>query len=777
MANTTGTLTITEEHTYPLVVVGGGLAGICAAIAAAREGTKVALVQDRPVLGGNSSSEIRVHPVGASAHGYLRDARETGIMEEIFLHVRAHSYGLKQINGADYPLWDLTLLEKVQAEPNITLYLNTRVYATEMTDDGTRITAVVAHQHSTEKTFRLGCTMLVDASGDGVVAFQAGAPFRYGREARSEFGESKAPEQADDIVLGSTMMFAARDVARPVPFIPPAWAHRFTDEASLPFRDHSNFDQGYWWLEWGGRLNTISDNEQIRQELTAAILGVWDHIKNHCTVPGVREKAASYALEWVGQVPGKRESRRFEGDHMLTEHDVLSGWQTLPSDTVAYGGWPIDLHPPDGIYSPDEPCDNPQLPGIYGIPLRSLYSRTVENLLLAGRNISATHIAFGSTRVMKTCAVIGEASGTAAASALANNTTPRAIAHDGELLRELQQTLLRNGCYLPGQTNQDEADLTRLPGVAIQASSSAALVVDADDERNQFAWEYAGMSGAESPPNLPYDMPLAARLAQAWIVTEPQVESFTLRLRSERATPTTIRLVARAASHLRDFGNSDTPALGIAQAIVEPGEHMATFRFPTPLGLPRGQVVILLPETVEGVHWQILAQEPPGTQAARWNNQLGYWRWLHGTFYVATEQPQQPYEPEQVLSGVARPERGANMWVSDPAVPISAETPAWLELRWPKPIALSSVELTFDSGLSGWVWEGVFPTLVRDYTIDASNDGQQWQRLVEVCGNYQRRVVNTFEKVHATYLRLTITATNGLQTSRVCEVRVYADIN
>ncbi len=229
-----------------LVVVGGGLAGTFAAISAARLGTKTTLVQERPVLGGNSSSEVRVHPVGASQHGYHRDARETGLIEELFLSVRSRAYGLRQINGRHYPMWDVVLEEMVRSEPNLTLHLNTRVIEVETEDDpregySSRIVSLTGVQQGSEAVFHYHPKLVVDATGDGFVALRAGAPFRYGREAKSEFGEMWAPEEPDDIVLGSTIMFAARDVGREVPFVAPDWAHPFPDEESLPFRNHESF--------------------------------------------------------------------------------------------------------------------------------------------------------------------------------------------------------------------------------------------------------------------------------------------------------------------------------------------------------------------------------------------------------------------------------------------------------------------------------------------------------------------------------------------------------
>jgi hypothetical protein len=786
MAVIPGALAIEQELSYSLVVVGGGLAGVCAALAAARQGVRVALVQERSVLGGNSSSEVRVHPVGASQSGYNRDARETGLIEELFLDVRARSYGLRQVNGQHYPMWDVILGEKAEAEPNLTLYLNTRVVGVETADetrDGytTRVTALLAAQQGTERTYRFRCEYVLDATGDGFIALQAGAPFRYGREARAEFAESWAPEEADDLVLGSTIMFAARDVGRPVPFVPPAWAHVFPDEESLPFRNHDDFQSGYWWIEWGGQLNTITDNEAIRRELHAAVFGVWDHIKNHCTVPGVRERAATWTMDWIGHLPGKRESRRFEGDHILTEGDVLRGLAAVPDDVVAYGGWPIDLHAPDGIYSPDRPCTQPPLPGLYGIPLRSLYSRTVANLFLAGRDLSATHVAHGSTRVMKTCAVIGQASGTAAALAAQRGVSPRALAGDCATVRTVQQTLLRAGAYLPLRRNEDECDLARQPGVTVTATSDAALCLDDDEAANPSGWETAGLSfpehysplGGERRRGAPTTVALVGPVGQAVVLSAERLDVVTLHLCSSAPAPVTARLHIRQAAQLRDFGPrlQTGTALATLEATVPPGESAVTFQPAAPLATVPGQPAILILDPLPEVSWRLSAQEPPGTQAGRWDDELGYWRWLHGTLYVAVAPISRPYAAANVLSGVTRPEVGTNMWVSDPA----AALPQALELAWPAPAILGRVELTFDSQLSGWVWEGAFPLVAREYRVEGARADGAWTTLMEVSGNWQRRRVHSWTPRVLSRLRITILATNGGRTARLVEVRAYAE--
>lgn len=774
-----GQVAVNSTMTPDIAVIGGGLAGTFAAIAAARNGSSVVLIQERSVLGGNSSSEIRVHPVGASSHGYHRDARETGLMEELFLDVRSRSYGLKQFNGQHYPMWDVVLAEKAEAEPNLTLLLNTRVVGVETEPSAnpgyeTRISALVAAQQATELVVRVVPKLVIDATGDGFVAMQAGAPFRYGREARSEFDERWAPEEGDDVVLGSTIMFAARDVGRPVPFVPPAWAHSFPDEESLPFRPHEAIDSGYWWLEWGGRLNTITDNEAIRRELHAAVFGVWDHIKNHCTVPGVRERAANMALDWIGHIPGKRESRRFEGDHILTEGDITQGLDNVPRDVVAFGGWAIDLHAPDGVYSPDRPCTQPPLPDIYGIPLKSLYSRTVSNLYLAGRDISQTHVAHGSTRVMKTCAVIGEAAGTAAALSVHEGMTPRDLASSTSCLRVLQQQLLRQGAYLPLQRSDDTRDLARLPDAQVAASSSATLELG-----NAYGWEAPGISTAESAGlaaalgDYPEgkELPLDRALAQAVVVSEAEITTLSLPLRNDgpEAVDVTIRL--RQARHLRDFGplGGSPVDLGDWTVSVPPGQHDIDIPLAAVTVEP-GLPVVIVADPAPGVSWARVWQEPPGTQAAIWDDTLGHWRWEHGTLGFTLDPVSAPFGPEQVTSGVTRPETTTNLWISDPGVPL----PQWWEVTWPDDRLVEQIEVTFDSQLSGWIWEGAFPLIPRAYDVQLREPGSgEWQAIASNDGNVQRRVVHTFPARRSEGVRVVIRETGGGATARLVEVRAY----
>ena len=436
------------------VVVGGGLAGVSAALAAARNGAKVVLVQDRSVLGGNASSEVKMHIVGADCHGTRPGARESGIIEELKLEDAARN------PHRSYSQWDLLLYEKVILEPNITLLLDTDCIGCELdlTAGTRRIQAIRAVRQSTEDTFTITAPFFADCSGDGRLGFDAGADFTVGREARAATGESLARAVADAHTLGSSILFTARQHATPQSFIAPSWVRTFKKH-EFTHRPIKSYEYGYWWSEWGGQLDTLKDNAAIRHELLRIALGIWHYIKNS----GEHPDSANWALDWVGAIPGKRETRRFLGPHVLTQTDIESG--RLFADAVAYGGWWLDLHPPSGVDAVDEaPCVQHHFPHLYTIPLGCLHSRNVANLFFAGRNISATHVAFASTRVMATCAVMGQAIGTAAAQARTHVGRSISEIFNADEIARLQQRLLLDDAFIPGRA-------AVLPSATVTASS------------------------------------------------------------------------------------------------------------------------------------------------------------------------------------------------------------------------------------------------------------------------------------------------------------------
>lgn len=424
-------------HKTDICVVGGGLAGTFCALSAARCGSRVVLIQDRPMLGGNSSSEIRMWVSGAGSR--VRNLQETGIMEEILLD---NMYGNKDRNFA---LWDALLYGKVMAEPNIELILNCSVCDADTTDS--HIKSVTGFQLTTYTWHTVEADIFVDCSGDSILAEVTDAEYMVGREAKDAFGEEFGLEVADRHTMGMSLMIQAHETDHKVEYVPPVWAHTYHTDEEMNFKPHECLDKintNFYWIELGGMVDSLRDTEQTRDELLKIAFGVWDHIKNQGD-----HGADNWELDFVGFLPGKRESRRYVGDYIITQHDVEAGRQ-FP-DTVAYGGWQIDNHLPGGFYMSakgEGHLQKRRLTEPYGIPLRALYSKNIDNLMFAGRNISCTHIAFSTTRVMGTCGVMGQAVGTAAADAVQHGMLPREACE--KRIDEIQARLLEDDCFLPG---------------------------------------------------------------------------------------------------------------------------------------------------------------------------------------------------------------------------------------------------------------------------------------------------------------------------------------
>ncbi len=442
-----------ESKNYDVIVVGGGMSGVCAAIAAARHGAKTALIQNRPVLGGNASSEIRMHICGADFHGSRPDSRETGIILEILLENRRRN------PNHSFSVFDTVLWEKTHFQEGLDVYLNTHMKDAVVEEN--TIKKITALQITTEKEFEFTGNLFIDTTGDGYLASISGAKFMSGREGKEVFGETYAPDQSDKYTMGNTLMFRAVDLGRPVPFERPFWANQYTED-DLKLRTITEISSGYWWIELGGdELDIILDGEELRDELLKALYGVWDYIKNSGNF-----QSENYALDWVGFLPGKRESRRIIGDYILKEQDLLEG--KIFEDAVAYGGWLMDMHTVGGLRNLAEKATNYfEMKDVYTIPYRSLYAKEINNLFIGGRAISASHMAFGSTRVMATCAVVGQAVGTAAALAVSKSILPRDVLKHME---ELQQTLLKDDCYIPGFVNKDKDDYA-LSAAKVECSS------------------------------------------------------------------------------------------------------------------------------------------------------------------------------------------------------------------------------------------------------------------------------------------------------------------
>lgn len=423
-------------HEADICVIGGGISGMLTAISAARHGAKVVLMHDRPVLGGNASSEIRMWIVGAGTR--VRDLQETGIMEELQLE------NMYRNPRRNFTTWDALLYEMVRFEENIELILNCTCF--EAVSANNHIESIQGFQLTTYTRHEVHAKIFVDNSGDSILASLTGAEYKVGREAKSEYNEEFGVDVADKRTMGMSLLLQCRETEHPISYTPPAWAYKFPDDDAMNNKPHDLYaiNTNFYWIELGGMKNSIDDAEEIRDELLKIAFGVWDHIKNHGD-----HGADNWDLEWIGFLPGKRESRRYVGDYTLTQHDVENC--TPFADVVAYGGWQIDDHLPGGFHmdaTGGVHVRRSRLSEPYPIPYRCLYSRNIDNLMFAGRNISATHVAFGSTRVMGTVGVMGQAVGTAAAIAVKHGLSPREVGQ--QKIEEIQDALLEDDCFLPG---------------------------------------------------------------------------------------------------------------------------------------------------------------------------------------------------------------------------------------------------------------------------------------------------------------------------------------
>ena len=681
------------------VVTGGGMTGFCSAVAAARAGLKTVLIHDRPLPGGNASGEIRLWVLGATVHmgTNIRWAREGGVIGEILIE------NLWRNREGNPVIFDALLLEMAAAEPNLTLLLNTAAFdVVKHPEDPDRIRAVRAFNSQNSTLYHCAAPLFCDASGDGIIGFLSGAAFRMGAEPKDEFGEKFAPAGEFGSLLGHSIYFYSRNTGQPVRFIPPSFALKNIEQA-IPRHHQFNAEKHgctLWWIEYGGRLDTVHETETIKWELWKIVYGVWNYIKNSGKFP----EAENLTLDWVGMIPGKRESRRFEGDYILRQQDVV-GRAQFP-DAVGYGGWSIDLHPADGVYSPVAGSHHLQSKGVYTIPFRCLYSRNIRNLFIAGRIASSSHVAFGSTRVMATCALGGQAAAAAAVICAEKGLLPRDLLAP-DRMRDLQQSLLRLGHHIPGLAVQDPEDLA--PAAAVSVSSEFRLA------------------------GLPANGPLRkadVNLAQMFPLEKGPIPAMTFRARIAR--PTVIEVELRTTSD--GLHHCPDQTLGTLSIKAAPGEDVPV-RIQPDFPMPASRYLFVIfkrnPDVelrlsefrVTGILSVAQRDEGPHDYTAAggecFDNFTPERRPEGRNLACEIEPPIRCFNPSQILNGINRPTHAANAWVASPDDPEPAVT-----LKWPEPVTLRELVLNFDADfdhpMESVLWghpENAVPFCVKKFEV------------------------------------------------------------
>ena len=730
---------------YDVIVAGGGPGGVPAAIAAARMGAKVLLIHNRPILGGNASSEIGVPSLGAEvAHPR---AREGGIAEEIMR--------LRDRESEEISEWTNPMEALVAAEPNITVVRNSHVCDAEMESESV-IRGVIAQDLLTLCKTRYTGKFFIDCTGDAWIGYYAGAKFRYGREAQYQHGESIAPEVADTLSMSGCVSSGNLpymvDAGVETPFVLPPWCVKLAE-------DEENFGRSikgpfvHWWMEAPNDYDDIWDGEEARDTLMTILMSSWDHMKNHWAK---KDTLKNYKLNISGIINGRRESRRLIGDYILTQDDCTSG-RTF-EDTVSYSGWALDIHHPKGIFSGKEgPIYCAVGVPIVKIPYRCLYSKNIENLFCAGRNISTTHIALGTVRVQLTIMTLGQAVGTAAALCLKHNETPRGIYE--RHIKELQQLLIKNDQYIPGFKNEDEGD------PCLTAKVTASSVSTTELFRRTF-----GVEG----DLVPLDRPRATVSAIAKKYGN-EFKALYLKLYSSNPEPIPVTIHACAE------GNLDTaPNLGsiiTAQAMVPPMQE-GWVEFPVDLKIDRnttGEYLRIWIDQTDGLYWRSIENLSLYRQVGEMGED-GTWKIKTGKGYnAAVKIPQDVYadcSPENVINGHSRIlSKDIYEWVSDP----EQELPQWIELAFEQAVDINTVGIVFDTDMTnpstciGYKFPEV-STCVKDYTVEVY-DGAAWHKVADITDNFMRKSNHRFDTVKAEKLKVTVLKTCGSPSARITEIR------
>ncbi len=725
---------------FEVIVAGGGPAGVPAAIAAARKGMKVALLHSRPGLGGNASDEASVGFDGAYA--VHPNMRETGIAEEI-RRVRDHE-GLS---------WEGALKHITKDEPNLSIFYNQFLIDAEVQDNIIQSVKTVNCMTGEFSTYR--ASMFIDCTGDGWLGYYSGARYRIGREAKWQYNEDFAPESPDNLTMSGCLMgthnhqqilgYYAEYDNEPSAFTAPAWAVQLPEGDDL-YRSPNRLHTGEWWVENPTDMDDLWEQEHIRDELLRLSLGYFHWVKNSYSR---RDLARKLKIAGFGRYNAKRETRRLIGDYVLTQNDCTGARFT---DAVSYCGWPLDVHHPKGIYSGKEgPYYSNSFVPISEIPFRCLYSKNIENLMMAGRCMSVSHLALGTVRVENTLATLGQVAGTAAALCIQMNTNPRGIYQDH--IRQLQQLLLKDDLHIPSIINEDENDLAQKAQVTADSFSKTEH-----------------MNLKKGVPGDWVELNVAKVMSQ---VNSPTAQFAKVYIKNVNQSSTILSTAFVAMDTAADYEHME---------IISQGEVLVAAGYEGWLDLPLStdtdkKAVGILIQPVKGMYWKGL--DTTSFQKYR-GHQINPYRWqTDNANSFMTKMFEEPLviancAPENVINGYSRIiDTDRYAWVSDPKLSM----PQSIQLTWDASVTLSSIQVVFDTDLINPSYSYVrLPNAakcVSDYTVEVLCDGR-WIKVGEGINNYMRKAVHHFNPRNVNKMRIIVTKTCGDPSARIFEIRAYA---
>lgn len=710
-----------------IIVIGAGPGGVCAAISAARENKKTILITDRPVLGGNSSSEIRVWARGATGAGNLY-AEEMGIWGEMKLK------NLYSNADGNPVFWDDVLLDTVLAEKNLTLFLNTYITDVKQTND--KLLSVKGFQMTSETKLEFEGDYFIDATGDGTIGALSGIPYRVGKESREVYGESYAPEQEERTTFGNTIFYFTQKSDHVVHYEAPDYAYKidkieeFLNKGGRIINERMN-GCDYWWFETGGMQDTIADAQEITLDLKRLVAGVWNFIKN-----SGKFEADYLTLSWQGNLPGKRESRRMLTETVVRQQDVQSGkgyW-----DTAFYGGWYLDFHPSDGIHTQEEFCV--QIPvQVYAMPFRCLYQHKIKNILFAGRNIGTSHVTFASSRIMNTCALSGQAAGMLAAGCVTWKKTPEKLTK--QEIREMQCKLNREDVLLPGVNIMAEHNLAAKAQVTVSSVAAEQIQETGSVYLKQGDFLI-----------VPYEAGEVQILLEVKKETALCYDCYAFDLPSKLALDVKEKEVSIP---------------------LNPGKQWCRLILPQ---LSQPQFLVLVMTEANDIEIKTGDRQLTGFLGG---NQSSTAVWYPCVRFENAAL----YGEKQLLNGYNRPWKSPNLWIS------KEEEQPFIIYTWEKPEEICRIDIYFNSDLTlelnssraaTWNEHHLFeprlhmpPELVREFEI-CSRDKEEWKILAQIKDNWKRKVTVCWkEPVRTNKIMIRITSTYGVRHGEVFEVQIY----